>query len=252
MDPNNGGVAAEVKALADRAREHAVRRPPAGDGAGRSAGAAQVLAAQVLAAQVLAPQVLAQQALAPGEASRVDDERRHVTVLSIEIVSPLHAFASVAPEVALRQVDPLFESTHAIVELHGGIISASGNSGITVVFGEGGNHAVAACRAALAVKSTIELQSEGNVRVRAGLDSGEVVVRHRRSGMTERTEVIGAAVRTATRLVHSLRRGILAVTGRTHVAVGDLMDIAPLLQSETPRFGRDEQVYQLLGEKSGS
>jgi DNA-binding SARP family transcriptional activator/class 3 adenylate cyclase len=258
MDPNNGGVAAEVKVLADRAREQAVRRPPAGDGAGRSAGAApqvlaaQVLAAQVLAAQVLAPQVLAQQVLAPGEASRVDDERRHVTVLSIEIVSPLHAFASVAPEVALRQVDPLFEATHAIIELHGGIISGSGNSGITVVFGEGGNHAVAACRAALAVKSTIELQSEGNVRVRAGLDSGEVVVRHRRSGMTERTEVISAAVRTATRLVHSLRRGILAVTGRTHVAVGDLMDIAPLLQSETPRFGRDEQVYQLLGEKPGS
>ena len=190
-------VAAEVKALADLAREQAVTPLPAGDGVGRFAGAV--------------PQA--------GETSRVDDERRHVTVLSIEIVSPLHAFASVAPEVALRQVDPLFESTHAIIAQHGGIISASGNSSITVVFSKGGDHAVAACRAALAVKSAIELQSEGNGRVRAGLDSGEVVVRYKRSGVAERIEVIGAAVRTATRLVHSLRRGILAVTGRTHVCL---------------------------------
>lgn len=230
MDPKNGAVAAEAKALADRAREQAVKRRPTDEEASLSAATAL-------------------QASALGDASRVNDESRHVTVLSIEIVSPLHAFASVAPEVALQQVDPLFESTHAIVERHGGIVSASGNSGITVVFGEGGNHAVAACRAALAVKSAIELQSEGNVRVRAGLDSGEVVVRYRRHGAAERIEAIGAAVRTATRLVHSLRRGILAVTGRTHVAAGELMDIAPLLQSETPRFSRDEQVYQLLGEK---
>src|SRR5262249_35848335 len=57
-------------------------------------------------------------------------ERTRVTVLSVEIVSPLHAFASVDPELVLRQIDPLLESTFEIIELNGGVILASGESGI--------------------------------------------------------------------------------------------------------------------------
>ena len=116
--------------------------------------------------------------------SIVDGEPQHVTVLSIEIVSPLHGFASVNADMVLQQMDPLFELTHAIVEQHGGIFTASGNSGITALFGSSNreNHAAAACRVALAVKSMIEAQSEASACVRAGLDSGEVIVRYRRHG----------------------------------------------------------------------
>ena len=232
IDPENSGLAAEVKALTDLAREQAVRAP------------------ETVREEARGFTTDDTQASAPPKSSIINDERRHVTVLSIEIVSPLHAFASVAPEVVLRQMDPLFEATHGLIELHGGIISASGNSGITAVFGisaAGEHHAVAACRVALAVKLAIELQSEGNVRVRAGLDSGEVVVRRR--GVSQRIEVTGAAVRTAARLAHSLRRGVLAVTGRTHAAAAGLMEMGLLPRSEFPRFGRDEQVYELMSER---
>jgi class 3 adenylate cyclase len=231
MDPANGALAAEVKALTESARELAIKLPGADRRDALQPGAEQDGGA------------LAKFAIADGK-------RQDVTVLSIGIVSPLHGFASVAPDVVFRQLDPLFESVHKLIDRHGGIVTASGHSGITALFCSATceNHAVVACQAALAVKSTIESQSAGSVRVRAGLDSGEVVVRSRRHGTTERIEVTGAAVRTAERLVHSLRRGVLALTDRTHAAAAGLVEIELLPRSDFPRFSRDGQVYELLSE----
>ena len=185
---------------------------------------------------------------APAKTSDINVERAHITVLSVEIVSPLHAFASMDPELVLRQIDPLLESTFEIIELNGGVISASGESGITAIFGTlpaSQHHAVSACRAALVVKSTLELQSEHSIRVRAGLDTGEVIIRQRRRGATKQLEVTGGAVRTAARLARSLRRGAVAVTDRTRVAAVGLIEMVPLARSDLLRFDRDEQVYEL-------
>ena len=106
---------------------------------------------------------------------------------------------------------------------------------------------MSACRAALAVKSTLELKSEGTVRVRAGLDTGDVIVRRRRRGGSGQIEVTGGAVRTAARLAQSLRRGALALTDRTRVAVAALFEVAQLARSDVPKFDRDEQAYELKG-----
>lgn len=229
MDPANGRLAAEVNAVAESARELAVtapdrRRSPLtfDDDTGAT----------------------------PTKPAFADGERQDVTILSIEIVTPLHGFASVAPDVVFQQLDPLFEAAHKLIERHAGIVTTSGSSGITALFCSATceNHALAACRAALAIKSAIEAQSANSVRVRAGLDSGEVVVRYRRHGTTERIEVTGAAVRTAERLVHSLRRGVLALTDRTQFVATGLVDTSLLPRSEFPRFGRDGQVYELVRE----
>jgi DNA-binding SARP family transcriptional activator len=226
MDPANSGVAAQAKAMAESARQLAVQAPPLA-GLGADTGAATPAASPV-----------------------ADGKRQDVTILSIEIVSPLHGFVSVAPDVVFRQLDPLFDSAQQLIGQHGGIITASGNVGIVALFDSAAcdNHAVAACRAALAVKSIIESESEGSVRVRAGLDSGEVIVRHRRHGTTERVEVTGVPVRTAGRLVHSLRRGLLAITDRTQLVAAGLVAARLLPRSEFSRLGRDGEVYELLGE----
>jgi DNA-binding SARP family transcriptional activator/class 3 adenylate cyclase len=234
VNPMNSALAAEVKRLTDLVREQTVRMPPeVGEGTRQPA----------------APHIGS--AVPAKPATIVNGERQHVTVLSIEIVSPIHGFAAMTADAAVQQMDPLFESGHGIIDRHGGIVIASGNSSITALFGStgAGNHAVAACRAALAAKSAIETQSAGIVRVRAGMDSGEAIVRHRRHGTSERIEVTGAAVRTATRLVHALRRGVLALTGRTQAAAAGLIATGFLPRSDYPRFHRDEQVHELLGEK---
>src|SRR5262249_15447375 len=53
---------------------------------------------------------------AAATSAAADGERKHVTVLSIEIVSPLHAFASADPELVARTLDPLLEMTIGIIE----------------------------------------------------------------------------------------------------------------------------------------
>jgi pimeloyl-ACP methyl ester carboxylesterase len=185
--------------------------------------------------------------------SDINKERTRVTVLSVEIVSPLHAFASVDPELVLRQIDPLLESTFEIIELNGGVILASGESGITAIFGilpASRHHAASACQAALVVKSKLELQSKGSVRVRAALDTGEVIVRYRGRGATKQIEVTGGAVRGAARLARSLRRGAVAVTDRTRVAADGSLNLVRLSRSDLIRFDRDEQAYELKSASS--
>jgi pimeloyl-ACP methyl ester carboxylesterase len=198
--------------------------------------------------------VTERQPSAPAKTSDINNvERTRVTVLSVEIVSPLHAFASVDPELVLRQIDPLLESTFEIIELNGGVILASGESGITAIFGilpASRHHATSACQAALVVKSKLELQSKGSVRVRAALDTGEVIVRYRGRGATKQIEVTGGAVRGAARLARSLRRGAVAVTDRTRVAADGSLNLVRLSRSDLIRFDRDEQAYELKSASS--
>ena len=175
-------------------------------------------------------------------------DRSQVAVLAINIVNPLHAFASMDPELVLRQIDPLLESTFAIVEQAGGIIGTSAEAGIIVIFDRDHtkqNHAIAACRAALAIKSRLELQSEGTVRVSIGLDTGEVITRHRQRVATRQAEVNGVAVRMAAKLARSLRRAVVAVTGRVQAEAGNSIDAMPLKQSDLAKFDRDEPAYEL-------
>jgi DNA-binding SARP family transcriptional activator len=231
MHPTDDTLAAAVSALAERAREVAVAMPtplpPAADRRPRPAAPMPAQLASVPSSEI---------------------ETQHVTVASIEIVSPLHAFAAIDPELLSRQLDPLLDTAIAIVEEHGGIVSASADTGITAVFGApptAEHHAVSACRAVLTVKSEIEHQSQGSVRVRAGLDTGEVIVRRRRSGSSERLEVTGVAARTAARLARSLRRGVLAATERTQAAVAGVIGMVRLPRADFPRFDRDQQAYEL-------
>jgi DNA-binding SARP family transcriptional activator/class 3 adenylate cyclase len=227
MDPANSALAAEVKAVADAARELVVKAPST---AGQDGGQARQVAAT------------------PAESPSTASKRHDATILSVEIVSPLPGFASVAPDAVFRQLDPLFELAQTLIARHGGVVAAIGGSSITALFDAAtcDNDAAVACRAALAVKSIIESESARSVRVRAGLDSGEVVVRYRRHGQTERIEVAGAALRTADRLVESLRRGLLALTDRTQLRAAGLVATRPLPQSELFGFGR-ERIHELLG-----
>ena len=233
MSPADEQLAAAIRALAEKARAQAMQMP---------------LKPSPIDAELPVPEAAASTSGVQPSAADAEAERKHVTMITIEIISPLHAFVSIDPELVMQQVDPLFEATLAIVEQSGGTISSSGDSRITAIFGataSNEHHAVAACRAALLVKSTIERQSQGTASVRAGLDTGEVMIRRRRRGEAERIEVTGVAVRCAARLAQSLRRGALAATDRTRAAVAGMVDMLRLPRSDIPRFDRDEQAYEL-------
>ena len=77
---------------------------------------------------------------------------------------------------------------------------------------------------------------------KGGKDLSEAIGDLQESGAAKK---VGGAVRGATRLARSLRRGAVAVTDRTRVAADGLLNVVHLSRSDLIRFGRDEQAYEL-------
>jgi class 3 adenylate cyclase len=105
-----------------------------------------------------------------------------------------------------------------------------------------------AARAALAVKKTIESASDGAVRVRAALDSGEVIVRADAGSGGVRKTFNGAPLRVARRLVQCLNQGIIAATSRAQATLGMSDRLEVLDPAVCPLFSRDQLVYRVIEE----
>jgi hypothetical protein len=103
MHPEDRTLAAAVRALAERAHEQAVTLP-----------AWEVPERGPSMPPSGPTPIPARSSTSDNRPSDTGAERKNVTVLSVEIVSPLLAFASVDPETVVRHIDPLFESTFSI------------------------------------------------------------------------------------------------------------------------------------------
>jgi pimeloyl-ACP methyl ester carboxylesterase/DNA-binding SARP family transcriptional activator len=177
------------------------------------------------------------------------EQREQISVLAVEIISPLAAFEELDPGLFMRAVDPLLDIAVAAIEHRSGLVVSRGQSDLTAVFSGGGpiedlTHRGA--RAALAVKKIVEGASDGAVRVRTALDCGEVIVRVGTGG--GQRSFNGAPVRVARRLVQCLNQGVIAVTSRAQAALGTSNCMDVLDPSVCPSFSRDQLVYQLVGE----
>jgi pimeloyl-ACP methyl ester carboxylesterase/DNA-binding SARP family transcriptional activator len=197
----------------------------------------------------------AEQTALLGKPSRLelDDDRRHITVLSLEIVSPLQAFELDDPEIFADHLDPLFDQVAAAVERHYGTIISRSDGSLTAVFGAARateDHAYQACRAALAAKSVVDAQSEGTARLRAGIDTGEALLRRRHDDQRSTLEVVGAPPRAAAHLMRSLRRAVIAATGRARQAAGGYVSMERVLPDDLTQAIRTDHAYELLGENT--
>jgi pimeloyl-ACP methyl ester carboxylesterase/DNA-binding SARP family transcriptional activator/tetratricopeptide (TPR) repeat protein len=178
------------------------------------------------------------------------EARKQVSVLAVELISPLQAFEAEDPEIAVNLLDPLMNAATDAVRRHGGELVAVSDATLTAVFGARQateDHAIDACRAALDIKATIERSSQGQVRLRTALDTGPAVVRPGRGGF-DGVEVIGPAVRVAGQLMRSLREPQIAVTSRMRDAAGGYFRFALLSAADLLAFGRDQRLYEILGE----
>jgi pimeloyl-ACP methyl ester carboxylesterase len=181
----------------------------------------------------------------------LDSDRRQVTVLALEIVSPLQAFDLDDPEIFADHLDPLFDQVAANVERHYGTILSRTDGSLTAVFGAAHateDHAYLACRAALAAKSVVDAQSQGTARLRAGIDTGEALLRRRHDDTRAPLEVVGAPPRAAAQLMRALRRAIIAGTARARQAAGGYVSMERM-QPEDFIHGT-VHAYELLGENT--
>lgn len=181
----------------------------------------------------------------------IERSRQHVTMLAAEVVSPLHVFETADPEEAVRELEPVYNRLIRVIEEHGGVLTANLDGIVTAAFGLAvatEDHAFLACRAALAAKLAVEELSEGDAHLRAGIDSGEVIVRQHGSGEGGRVELSGVAPRAANRLMRALHRATIAATARARAAAGGYVQMQRMRHSEHPQLGRDERTYELISE----
>src|SRR5262245_38022414 len=121
----------------------------------------------------------------------LEGERKQVTVLFADLKGSMELLADRDPEEARKILDPVLDLMMDAVHRYEGTVNQVMGDGIMALFGAPvarEDHAVRACYAALRMQEAVRgyaedvFQSRGvAVRIRIGLNSGEVVVRALRS-----------------------------------------------------------------------
>src|SRR5262245_38621223 len=119
--------------------------------------------------------------------SALEGERKQVTVLFADLKGSMELLADRDPEEARRILDPVLERMMEAVHRYEGIVNQVMGDGIMALFGAPlahEDHAVRACYAALRMLEAVKTYADEMwrakgvpIRIRVGLNSGDVVVR---------------------------------------------------------------------------
>jgi hypothetical protein len=117
----------------------------------------------------------------------LEGERKQVTVLFADLKGSMELLADRDPEEARKLLDPVLEHMMEAVHRYEGTVNQVMGDGIMALFGAPlahEDHAVRACYAALQMQESVKKYAEdvrrshaAVVKIRVGLNSGEVVVR---------------------------------------------------------------------------
>ena len=152
-------------------------------------------------------------------------ERKQVTVLFADLKGSMELLADRDPEEARRLLDPVLERMMEAVHRYEGTVNQVMGDGIMALFGAPlahEDHAVRACYAALRMQESVgryaeQIQkTEGiSVRIRVGLNSGEVVVRSIGSDLKLDYSAVGQTTHLAARMEQMADPGTILVAPST-------------------------------------
>src|SRR5499425_1582751 len=176
----------------------------------------------------------------------LEGERKQVTVLFADLKGSMELLADRDPEEARKLLDPVLEHMMEAVHRYEGTVNQVMGDGVMALFGAPlahEDHAVRACYAALRMQESVTRYAEGvrreqgvTVRIRVGLNSGEVVVRAIGSDLHMDYTAVGQTTHLAARMEQmatpgtillapatlELAEGYVQVVGRGPVAVKGL------------------------------
>lgn len=157
----------------------------------------------------------------PAHDERIAGERKYVTILFADIVGSTAAISGLDPEQSASIFDPVLREMAAIVAQRAGFVTRLTGDGIKAAFGIPAareDHAQRACAAALAIRA---MARSRRLRVRIGINSGEVVVRLLQPGIPGDYDAVGMVVHLAARLEQLARPGSIYLSATTARLVAD-------------------------------
>jgi class 3 adenylate cyclase len=187
----------------------------------------------------------------------LEGERKQVTVLFADLKDSTELIKDLDPEAAQQLIDPAIHMMMDAVHRFEGTVNQVLGDGIMALFGAPiahEDHALRACYAALAMQAAMQLYAENvrrqhgaALRIRIGLNAGEVVVRAIGNDLHMDYSAVGQTVHLAARMEQLAPPGSILLTAATLRLVEGLVRVTAL--GPLPVKGLPEPVegFELLG-----
>jgi len=216
---------------------------------------ARLDAAPVQAPRAYTPRHLVEKILTSRAA--LEGERKQVTVLFADLKGSMELLADRDPEDARHLLDAVLERMLEAVHRYEGTVNQVMGDGIMALFGAPlahEDHAVRACYAALRMQDRVsrwadEVQRlEGlSVRIRVGLNSGEVVVRSIANDLRMDYTAVGQTTHLAARMEQMAVPGTILITPGTLRLAESAVRANPLGPRAVKGLDAPLSVYELVG-----
>jgi class 3 adenylate cyclase/tetratricopeptide (TPR) repeat protein len=191
-----------------------------------------------------------------GSKGALEGERKQVTVLFADLKGSMELLADRDPEEARQLLDPVLTRMIDAVHRYDGTVNQVMGDGIMALFGAPlahEDHALRASYAALAMQAAVHLLTEEvrrslglEVRIRVGLNSGEVVVRAIGSDLHMDYTAVGQTTHLAARMEQLALPGTILLTAETARLVEGFVELRTLGPTAVKGLAEPLEVFQLV------
>src|SRR6516164_4583298 len=187
----------------------------------------------------------------------LEGERKQVTVLFADLKGSMELLADRDPEEARGVLDPVLQLMMDAVHRYEGTINQVMGDGIMALFGAPlahEDHAVRACYAAIRMQESVKKYAEearrshaAVIKIRVGLNSGEVVVRAIGSDLRMDYTAIGQTTHLAARMEQLADPGAIVVTPDTLALAEGYVEVKSLGPVPVKGLADPIEIYEVTG-----
>jgi class 3 adenylate cyclase/tetratricopeptide (TPR) repeat protein len=189
--------------------------------------------------------------------SALEGERKQVTVLFADLKGSMELLADRDPEEARKLLDPVLERMMEAVHRYEGTVNQVMGDGIMALFGAPlahEDHAVRACYAALRMQERVKRYADevrrshaAVVKIRVGLNSGEVVVRAIGSDLRMDYTAVGPTTHLAARMEQIADPGTIVITPESLALAEGYVTVRSLGRVPVKGLADAVEVYEVTG-----
>jgi class 3 adenylate cyclase len=205
------------------------------------------------------PKLLAEKILTSKAA--LEGERKQVTVLFADLKGSMELLADRDPEEARKLLDPVLERMMEAVHRYEGTVNQVMGDGIMALFGAPlahEDHAVRACYAALRMQEAVKRYAEdvrrshgAVVKIRVGLNSGEVVVRAIGRDLHMDYTAVGQTTHLAARMEQIADSGAIVITPETLALAEGYVAVKSLGPVPVKGLADPVEIHEVTGAGAG-
>lgn len=179
-------------------------------------------------------------------------ERKRVTVLFADIQRSTELIDQLDPEEALEVIGPVLKRLMDAVHEHDGLVNQTRGDGIMALFGApiaSEDHAVQACRAALAARNAIiefNRLHQRSISIRIGLNSGQVIIHSIGNNLAMNYDAVGKTVHLAARMEALASPGSIKLSSDTFQLAKGFISALQLGPEQAKGVAEPVETYELV------